>query len=124
MKIGKITSKGGKFSYEKDGDYVTISGLVEDASQIQDEYHSMEDLYQHRNLLFINLCNAYYKDASYKLINSNWFVLYLNRPCGQISYHINMYNLNLLHKDILEAEPFIFDRHSSKDVIERLKKMQ
>jgi hypothetical protein len=94
-------------------------------SQISDGYHTFDELYEHRNLLFINLCllrplaSWVKKEEDFP----GYFCLYSVFPQGQISYHIpNKYrhmveHLNKIHN---RADTEAWDGHSSQDVINRL----
>lgn len=89
---------------------------------ISDGYHTFNELYEHRNLLFINLCLAHKEKSFWKKDQNTagWFVLYLETPSGQISYHIQEYFRPLL-KDITEDPQHEWDGHKSDDVIFRLR---
>ena len=97
-----------------------------DVSQVSDGYHTFEELYTHRCLLFMNLVARIPKMAFKTWLNDKgeawegWFILGLNTPNGQITYH-----LPAEYWDLVEV-PEIFsnadyDEHTSADVIERLK---
>ena len=98
---------------------------VDDLTKVSDGYHTMEELYEHRHLLFISLAlevknkyNVYYKlDEE----TTGWFILYIELPTGQISYHLPDNYLEYM-KDI-PSEPASlngWDGHTSEDVLCRL----
>ena len=92
-------------------------------NDISDGYHTFNELYMHRKLLYIALC---LKDAD-KCVwadHEEWdsIVLVYNSPEGQISYHIDYDQKMLIHGKIKEV-PFgehKWDGHSSNDVVQRL----
>lgn len=101
-----------------------------------DGYHTFEELYQHRNALFLNLCLFYKRKAwwSYKHSDGEeafgypWVIVGINyKPGHQITYHINTKEVGIITWErfaerirYLERAPS-FDNHSSRDVINRLK---
>ena len=102
---------------------------VENTGNISDGYHTFDELYKHRCLLFIGLMRSNPK-MSWRANNhydgSNfigWFVTGMELPTGQISYHLpgNMWTL-LDNCDIQTDSnaPFEFDGHTANDVLLRL----
>lgn len=84
-----------------------------------DGYHTFRELYDHRVLLWINLClitpsKCYLVENHY----DGWFLLGMESDNGQISYHCQNKYLNLC-KEIERRHPK-FDGHTSSDVIKRL----
>jgi hypothetical protein len=78
--------------------------------------------YEHRVLLWINLClnspkACYVVEEHYE----GWFLLGMATSNGQISYHCPNKYLNLV--STIKREHLEFDGHDSKIVIERLKAM-
>jgi hypothetical protein len=103
-----------------------ISFDVLDSGKISDGYHTFEELYAHRIILFITLmkCNKYISWKS-KLHNDGnsfdgWFIGGMKLVSGDITYHIPDKFWDML-EDIktLEKAPE-FDGHTSDDVIKRL----
>lgn len=96
-----------------------------DTGQISDGYHTFDELYEHRTLLFLSLCRALsHRLNLHKARDPNsedWFVVYLPLPRGQISYHVEKKYWEILD-DVDEVEyGSIFDGHTSEDVLKRLK---
>lgn len=90
---------------------------------ISDGYHTFDELYEHRNLLFINLCISN-SDISYWRPDTEtpgWFILYWDGPGGQVSYHIKDSMLHLVQGDIRRDYDAKWDGHNSQDVIFRLR---
>jgi hypothetical protein len=91
-------------------------------NDISDGYHTFNELYDHRCLLFINLCLAAVNFRSaWKQDYEDWFCLYLETPKGQISYHVPNKYLHLVADKIPHNSDYAWDGHTSEDVIERLK---
>lgn len=88
---------------------------------ISDGYHTFDELYQHRCLLFVNLCLLQPDAAAWKEDLDGWFLLYLETLKGQISYHIPFKYLNLIEGRIVNCPDYKWDGHTSSDVLERLK---
>jgi hypothetical protein len=92
---------------------------------ISDGYHTFDELYIHRCLLFINLCLTQPEMARWKPEPSfgEWFCLYWESPKGQISYHIPNKYLPWVEANIQRDDDHKFDGHTSDDVIQRLCKL-
>lgn len=89
---------------------------------ISDGYHTFDELYHHRCLLFINLCLTDAKNAFWKPDYKDWFCLYWESPHGQISYHIPNKMLDLIKNKIQRDDSHVWDLHQGGDVIRRLEK--
>ncbi len=96
--------------------------FIIDEEDISDGYHTFTELYQHRNLLFINLCLTDIKNAFWKPDMPGYFCLYWESPAGQMSYHIKNDLLPLIEGTILRDDAHTWDTHQSSDVIRRLTK--
>ena len=97
-----------------------------DVSQVSDGYHTFAELYDHRCLLFLNLALRC-SDMAFKTWRNDagevwdgWFILGLNTPHGQITYHLpaDLWDLATV-PEIHHNEGY--DGHSSGDVLERLR---
>lgn len=92
-------------------------------NDISDGYHTFDELYEHRCLLFLNLCFHSPERCAFKKDFETWFCLYLETPVGQVSYHVpNKYISDVLSHGIKEVPDYQWDGHSSQDVIDRLNK--
>ncbi len=101
---------------------------MEDKGEVSDGYHTFNELYEHRHMLFRALGRAHkgyawksqtHEDGSYF---KGWFIAGICIPGGmEVSYHIPMRLWDAFNdfKELVTA-PF-WDGHTSKDVIERLK---
>lgn len=104
--------------------------------QVSDGYHTMDELYEHRIVLFIALCKQI-EEVDENTIGPNrvwrsklhsdgseyegWFIMGINIEKGsQISYHLPMRVWNITNfADTLDKAPE-WDKHSSTDVLYRL----
>ena len=84
-----------------------------------DGYHTFNELYDHRCLLWINYCLTN-PEKVYLVENhfDGWFLLGKETTYGQISYHCPNKFFNLVEK--FERRHPEFDGHTSNDVINRL----
>ena len=98
-----------------------------------DGYHTFDELYEHRIILFIALCRHLEKHNFFNPIwrsetNGDgtkwdgWFILgFVDENGKQITYHLPMEKWNETNfAETLEKAPD-FDGHTSDDVLERLK---
>lgn len=89
-------------------------------NDISDGYHTFQELYEHRNLLFINLCLGDSVNCWWKQDYEGHFCLYWDSPLGQISYHMGNELLPLI-KDIINMDDSDkWDGHTSATSILRL----
>lgn len=108
-----------------------------DSNKVSDGYHTFEELYEHRIVLYIALCQAI---QTINIVRENkqivwrsilhsdgssldhWFVLGIAKARDhQITYHLpNTYWKDCDFAETLDIAPE-FDGHNSQDVINRLK---
>jgi len=127
--------------------YDTMNCEVDDLSQVSDGYHAIDEIYDHRNTLYVALCrmradiantltSEYSKESpEYKSVMpwrckvhsdgstiTDWFVMGIGQEEGdQISYHLPMSRWDeTSFADTLE-KAHEWDGHTSADVLERLK---
>ncbi len=110
-------------------DSLGVSGLK---GKISDGHHTIDELYEHRNTLFIALCREISNNLAYqttkqtwrKPIVNGWFIMGINMEEGeQISYHLpDGYWHETDFVDFTE-KPIKWDGHDSSDVIKRLKNL-
>lgn len=89
-------------------------------NDISDGYHTFDELYEHRCLLFINLCLAMPERAIIGKTDGDWFVMFLELPTGQISYHLPTSMLPLVAHSLVADLTYPWDGHQSSDVVDRL----
>lgn len=98
------------------------------AGEISDGYHTFNELYEHRIILFIAFCRVIknrrpvwkskaHSDGS---VWDGWFILGVNdRPGKQITYHLPIDKWDDCHFMELSRAPW-FDGHTSADVLKRI----
>lgn len=91
-------------------------------NDISDGFHTFDELYEHRCLLFINLCLMNVSASAWKPHYEGWPCLMMQTKYGQISYHVPEKFLFLFDK-VIDKKEFKWDGHTSEDVISRLQKM-
>lgn len=89
-------------------------------NDISDGYHTFDELYEHRCLLFLVIARACSSKCFWRPDFDGWFVLYWESPEGQISYHIPNKHLPIVENFIDRDDDHKFDGHTSPDVIQRL----
>ncbi len=112
----------------------TIIAAGCDTNQISDGYHTFGELYEHRFVLFIKLCelcsvtgdansesvwrSKAHSDGS---VWDGWFLLGINISKGeQITYHLPIDKWDQIDfAETFDKAPE-FDGHTSKDVLERI----
>lgn len=118
----KIIIEGNVESLVLNSEKFEIEGEIE----ASDSYHSFDELYAHRIMLFLVLMNQN-KAIAWKSrknkegdVWEGWFVGGLELSTGQITYHIPDEFWDVLN-GVEEKERSIWDGHVSNDVISRLK---
>lgn len=99
-----------------------------DSGKISDTYHTFNDLYEHRCILYSVICNQN-KDKAWKskkhsdgTMYDNSFIVGLETPTGMTSYHYDMKYWDLFKvKEIPNAPEW--DGYTPEDVLERLKSL-
>ena len=119
---------------QKEVDKLGVGGLK---GKLSDGYHTFDELYEHRIVLFITLCKILLHDPQYQtgqkshvcpsLQHSDgssfngWFVMGIGKERGeQITYHLPMSKWD--ETDFAPTLDFApnFDGHTSDDVLKRL----
>lgn len=135
----KYTVTGWDPAYAKGGEANTSCHFDGDEGmQVSDGYHTMDELYSHRNTLFIAMCRiiqSEHETPSYKPVwrsklhsdgtmFEGMFVLGLMQiPGQQITYHLPLSDWKRTSfAQTLDAAPE-WDNHTPSDVIERLEKL-
>ena len=105
--------------------------LVDGASamgEVSDGYHTFNEIYDHRAVLFAVICNEHphlaWKSKLHHTgdIFDGMFIVGLNTSHGQISYHYDMRLWNLFVVPELERAPE-WDGHTPADVVKRLERV-
>lgn len=89
-------------------------------NDISDGYHTFNELYEHRCLLFLVIARACADKFYWRPDFEGWFVLYWESPEGQISYHIPNKHLHLIQEHVERDDAHVFDGHKGEDVLHRL----
>lgn len=100
--------------------------------QLSDGYHTFDELYHHRSLLFMSLCLTAFKDKAWKSLlheeggdpmYSGMFIMGVETPYGQATYHydIDPYWAKAKHIKELDHAPK-FDGHTPNEAIDRILK--
>jgi len=98
-----------------------------DLKNVSDGYHTFGELYEHRDLLFLNLVVANSAIAFKTRLNDageaweGWFILGMNTEFGQITYHLPEKYWDAAEVKEIERN-FDYDGHTPDDVLERLGK--
>lgn len=99
-----------------------------DVGEVSDGYHTFNELYEHRQLLFIALMRAH-PEISWRANNhadgthyEGWFIAGMHLPTGDISYHLKADKWELLDYSGIATSNKAprWDGHSSQDVLIRL----
>lgn len=104
-------------------------GLI-DTNNISDGSHTFRDLYYHRMILFAYICNQNPKlawksfrhsNGSVPFGNKNWFIVGIETPYGQVTYHYERKYWNNFHvKALKKAKEY--DNHSPWQALKILEK--
>lgn len=101
------------------------------AGEISDTYHTFNELYHHRAILFATVVNAregnndcwkskHHHDGS---MYDGMFIVGINTPAGQATYHYDIEPYwDMFHCIELEQAPE-WDGHTPNDAIERIKSL-
>lgn len=115
--------------FEEENEYIkeeTMKDLIEmQKSAEQDAYHTMDELYNHRTILFALVC-AKFPDIAWKskkhsdgTSEDGWFIAGLETPYGQITYHQKITFWNVFQCKELDKAPE-YDGHNPNHVLTRL----
>ena len=137
MRTFSIKDTAGSVMVErKAANMVNVSGPD---AEVSDGFHTMKELYQHRMMLFVALCNQVNRNPN-SPVNHVWkslrhsddtpmyegyFIMGLNtKPGEQITYHLPVKDYWDLTQGIVEVErPPIYDGHTALDVLNRIKEL-
>ena len=91
-------------------------------NDISDGYHTFDELYNHRVILYLALIKntnypCFIKEDHYP----GWDAVYLELPTGQISYHLPFqYRDVLIGRANKVGEEYLWDGHTSEVVLSRI----
>lgn len=94
---------------------------VYEKGQISDGYHTFDELYYHRMILFAVICNSH-KDSAWKswkhddgTMYDDYFIVGIETAKGHYTYHYHKDHWDLFEVKELEAAPK-WDGHKPEDV--------
>ena len=108
---------------------------IKNVEDVSDGYHSFKELYEFRKVYNACLFNEWAKQNKYDVHKSKchfdgdecfgggWFIVVAILPDGQISNHYKLKDWNLFKCEETEKAKYIFDGHTTLDVLKRLKKI-
>jgi hypothetical protein len=103
----------------------TLNEFIEsDKGEISDGYHTFNELYEHRHVLFANVVNQSNKSWKSKLHDDGtmfegWFIAGMQTDQGDLTYHLPIKHWKIFKCKELEKAPK-WDGHTSDDVVNRL----
>lgn len=102
--------------------------MSEDISSVSDGYHTFDELYEHRHLLFLNLMRMHRAAAWIAEAHEDgseidgWFVAGIELPTGQITYHLPDDLWEMARRCSARThERAPWDGHTANDVLTRLR---
>jgi hypothetical protein len=126
-------------------DIIAEGELEFNAKDVQDEYHTISELYEHRMALNALLFKMMYKlDAQVRgevlathtplvlkaklhndgtMFEGGYFVVYAHTVQGDISYHYKLEHWDKFDIPEKERVPWGYDGHTPKDTVDRLLKL-
>ena len=123
-----------RFSIDKIIDNVGLENpkfaeeLRNNKGEVSDGYHTFNDLYHHRALLFATICNLYpdlawksknHHDPKYPMYDG-MFICGIQTPDGQATYHYDIDPYwDMFHVKELDKAPE-FDGHTPSQAVERI----
>lgn len=92
-----------------------------DIQQVTDGYHTFDELYHHRMYLFSIICNQNPEFARKSKLHDdgtmfdNYFIVWINGPEGDYSYHYHMDNWDMFKVEEVDRAPE-WDGHKPSDI--------
>lgn len=104
----------------------SYSKVAGSAGELSDGYHTFNELYHHRAILFAMICNQN-KDHAWKskmhsdgTMFDDMFIVGINSPYGQITYHYDLSPYwDMFKVKELNKAP-VWDGHTPQDAIDRM----
>lgn len=94
---------------------------LENIQNVSDGYHTFEELYYHRMILFSVICNTFKEMAWKSKLHSDgtmfdgYFIVGVDTPKGQYTYHYDLKFWNDFNIKELEKSPE-YDGHKPEDI--------
>ena len=99
-----------------------------DTGKVSDGYHSFDELYDHRNMLWLYIVNSNLETAFKTKLDDKgeslpgWFIAGINTDAGQITYHLPKQLWSKCMAEVI-ANNSDYDGHTSADVLHRLEQL-
>jgi hypothetical protein len=114
-------------AYESEALTPVTDDAVRDKGEISDGYHTFNELYEHRHILFLGMLSASREKAWRSKLHADgtmfdgWFIAGLDTELGTATYHLplRMWHLFDVIREIDKAPEW--DGHTSNDVLVRLR---
>lgn len=107
-------------------EYRRLAVEIQEAGQFADNYHTFDELYQHRVRLFVCLMHAHKSRAWWSFLHSDgtqwkgWVIAGIDTPAGSATYHLPESAVDDLPVCTNIARGKEWDGHTADDVLERL----
>ena len=94
---------------------------VPNKGEFSDGYHTFNELYEHRMLLFSIICNQNKQHAwkskkhADNTMFDDYFIVGINTPEGQFTYHYQLKHWDMFHVKELPTAPE-YDGHTPSDI--------
>lgn len=102
--------------------------VIDKPGKLSDGYHTFDELYGHRNFLFVTVLKSY-PDAAWKAkkhydgtIYGGYFIAGLSTPYGDITYHLPNELWDVLEPIVTLDRAHEWDGYTSDDVLKRLRR--
>ncbi|XAI95720.1 hypothetical protein [Dolichospermum phage Dfl-JY23] len=128
--MGKIIIPGNNADIYFESDQTVVDNII--PGNVSDGYHTFDELYEHRCLLFLFLCKKFCKYQKWKALKHDdgssfegYFIAGLDLREGIdddpiiITYHLPLEYWDSCDSPILTNAPK-WDGHTSKDVVDRM----
>lgn len=137
MRFEDISSNGEYIIHDTETDEVlySISSIIDKLNSLNDDFHTIQELYEFRLLFNALLFNKWYEDDVFEVYKSkrhhdgelcfegDFFIVIGLLPDGQISNHYPIEFWDFFKIPSYDKVKDVFDGHSSKDVLYRLKQV-
>lgn len=132
MSIPLATRVDSAFFALANGKSIDINPLINEISELTDEHHTMQELYDFRMAMHAHLAIMWHRLGLYPVVKSfrhhdgeacfggGWFIVTAQLGSGQVSNHYKEEYWSLFDIPSVEFVPE-WDGHSSEDVLNRLK---
>lgn len=107
-----------------------IDALDTGKEKLSDGYHTFEELYEHRCVLWLALLSVLNSETNLRIIKAlkhndgtsleGWFLSCVVINGKQLSYHLPIKYWDRIAGKAYEVSPLEFDGHTSNDVIKNL----